>query len=165
MCGTASASYLPIGKLVVLHVWKSSEITPSSGWLGNFPRISASTAAVTGHHIGVHRSIRSAMSDTERQTATVASADPGLIRRIAPVLALALLALLVAEYLLGNTSIAGLTDIWIIAPIVRRRSDPHPGGGASDGARVADDRYPGISTRHLAGRTHRLLAIQPEFPG
>jgi hypothetical protein len=50
-------------------------------------------------------------------------------RRVAPAVGLYSLAPLVGEYLLGNVSIA---EIWappILAPPVRQRRDPHPGGG------------------------------------
>lgn len=56
------------------------------------------------------------MSDAGNES-TAEPSTPGLVRRIGPVLFLAFLAPIVAEYLLGNSSIAALPDVWIIAPM------------------------------------------------
>lgn len=85
------------------------------------------------------------MSTPDRLTTTAKSADPGLIRRLTPVIGLALLSPIVAEYLLGNSSIAALPDVWIIAPMY---------GGAAilirEAARRAGGGWPTIVTLGLA---------------
>lgn len=79
------------------------------------------------------------MGDGDHRAVKAGSVDTSPIRRIAPVFGLALLSPLVAEYLLGNTSIAGIRDVWIIAPMY--------GGGAilvREGARRTGRGWPTI---------------------